>query len=188
MGWWATALVCAQGLLGGVTVLFGLPAAVSVAHACLGQIYFCLMVCIAVLTGPRAMLSMPAKTAPGALKLQQLGVLTTGFILFQLILGATLRHTGLRPAFHLHLLVALFVTVHVLLLARRVFRDYHDLPDLVQPAAALAGLLGIQLVLGFYSWKMAAVTVTTAHVGVGALLLAASVILTLQSYRRLLPL
>ncbi|HVO33411.1 MAG TPA: hypothetical protein VMU17_05795, partial [Elusimicrobiota bacterium] len=46
--WIGVGLVVLQGVLGGVTVLLKLPAVTSVAHACLGQIYFAWMVCIAV--------------------------------------------------------------------------------------------------------------------------------------------
>ena len=42
--------VVAQGLLGGITVLFFLPPAVSSAHATLAQIFFCTVVSIAFFT------------------------------------------------------------------------------------------------------------------------------------------
>src|SRR5688572_14498053 len=44
--------VVLQGILGGVTVLYKLPIAVSVTHACLAQTFFCLTVIMAVVTGP----------------------------------------------------------------------------------------------------------------------------------------
>ena len=40
--------VVLQGVLGGVTVLYKLPIAVSVTHACLAQVFFCLTVTLAV--------------------------------------------------------------------------------------------------------------------------------------------
>src|SRR5713101_17368 len=51
----ATALgaVIAQGVLGGLTVLFFLPAPVSIAHAGLAEIFFCATVAIALFTSPR---------------------------------------------------------------------------------------------------------------------------------------
>jgi cytochrome c oxidase assembly protein subunit 15 len=49
----ALGAVVAQGLLGGLTVLLLLPPAVSVAHACLAQTFFCIVVTIAVVTSPR---------------------------------------------------------------------------------------------------------------------------------------
>src|SRR4029450_3330171 len=48
----ALGAVIAQGLLGGLTVLFFLPAAISTAHAALAEIFFCLTVAIALCTAP----------------------------------------------------------------------------------------------------------------------------------------
>ena len=49
----ALGAVIAQGVLGGLTVLFFLPAAVSTAHAGLAEIFFCMTVAIALFTSPR---------------------------------------------------------------------------------------------------------------------------------------
>ncbi len=45
--------VIAQGVLGGITVLFYLPPAVSSAHAALAQTFFCIAVAIAFFTGQK---------------------------------------------------------------------------------------------------------------------------------------
>src|ERR671939_354274 len=50
LGFVALGAVVAQGVLGGLTVLFYLPAAVSTAHAGLAEIFFCLTVAIALFT------------------------------------------------------------------------------------------------------------------------------------------
>src|SRR5512132_3682823 len=50
LGYVAVGAVIAQGVLGGITVLFFLPPAISVAHAGLAEIFFCLNVSIAVMT------------------------------------------------------------------------------------------------------------------------------------------
>ncbi|HLX73267.1 MAG TPA: COX15/CtaA family protein, partial [Terriglobales bacterium] len=47
----ALATVIAQGILGGITVLFYLPPAVSTAHATLAQTFFCIVVVLALVTG-----------------------------------------------------------------------------------------------------------------------------------------
>ena len=55
MRWFGVATlgsVVAQGLLGGLTVLFFLPAAISTAHAGLAEIFFCMTVAIAIFTSP----------------------------------------------------------------------------------------------------------------------------------------
>src|SRR4026208_1706619 len=50
LGFLALGAVCLQGLLGGITVLFFLPTAISTAHAGLAQIFFCLTIAIALFT------------------------------------------------------------------------------------------------------------------------------------------
>ena len=60
LGYGALAAVVAQGVLGGMTVLFLLPTWISVAHACLAQLFFCLTVAIAVVTSPRWAETTPA--------------------------------------------------------------------------------------------------------------------------------
>src|SRR6266446_4566863 len=53
LGVTALGTVIAQGVLGGLTVLFFLPAPVSTAHAGLAEIFFCITVAIAVFTSPQ---------------------------------------------------------------------------------------------------------------------------------------
>src|SRR6058998_2993720 len=50
LGVTALGAVIAQGILGGLTVLFFLPTAISTAHAGLAEIFFCLTVAIALFT------------------------------------------------------------------------------------------------------------------------------------------
>ncbi len=108
--------VILQGLLGGLTVRFLLPAPVSVAHACLAQAFFCMVVSIAVFTSPRwlrgstaarctdeasvdATRSASEGTKFGApfaatrIQTPHLGIFLTGMVFLQLILGAVMRHT-----------------------------------------------------------------------------------------------
>ena len=56
----ALGAVVMQGILGGMTVLFRLPAPISVAHACLGPIFFCLVVSLAEVTSPARHCEEPA--------------------------------------------------------------------------------------------------------------------------------
>ena len=48
----ALGAVIAQGILGGLTVLFFLPAPISISHAGLAQLVFCLTLTIAIVTSP----------------------------------------------------------------------------------------------------------------------------------------
>jgi heme A synthase len=66
----------------------------------------------------------------------------------------------------------------------RVLRQYRRERPLLRPALLLTGLLGAQLVLGAYTiWTQRAVLPMTAHVAVGAAVLATSLVLTLRTYR-----
>jgi hypothetical protein len=50
LGALAVVTIIAQAVLGGITVLFYLPVAISVSHACLAQTFFCLTVSMALFT------------------------------------------------------------------------------------------------------------------------------------------
>jgi cytochrome c oxidase assembly protein subunit 15 len=198
LGFVALGTVVAQGVLGGLTVLFFLPTAISVSHACLAQAFFCIMVSLALVTSPgwdesEARRVPQSRIAP----LLRLSALTTGAIYFQLILGAALRHA--KSGVVVHVLGALTVTALVFLLVTRVFRYYAKCPKLVRLASILGLLLLGQLFLGAGSYlvrlearndiqpALVMVTVTTAHVAVGALVLATSLVLAIQSRRVLSP-
>ena len=113
-------------------------------------------------------------------------------IYLQVVFGAVLRHTGAR--LDAHLIIAGLVALHVVLLGARVLRSHPDRPGFFLPAALLLGLLLLQLALGLgaYLGKYTmilppswVVVVGTSHVVTGALMLAASLILTLRSYGHL---
>lgn len=183
LGFIALGAVIAQGVLGGITVLFLLPTLVSVGHACLAQTFFCITVTLALVTSERW--NQPLEgPSPGPL-----AALTTLSIFLQLAMGAALRHKGfgIIP----HLIGAGVVTVMVMATLYRVLSRHSTQRALVQPAAILAVLLVAQLLLGAGSYIVREATrdaaqplpfmvwTTVAHVATGALTLACSVWLTL---------
>src|SRR2546426_4200049 len=82
--------VVLQGILGGVTVLYKLPLAVTVTHACLAQAFFCLTLALAIVTSP-GWASAPAGIAPNGPPLALLAGATTAAVFGQLVLGALMR-------------------------------------------------------------------------------------------------
>ena len=95
--------VVAQGLLGGLTVLFFLPAVISTAHAGLAEIFFCMTVAIAIFTSPGWIAGYavgadprvgPADGGHTGPPLRRLTTAATILIFAQIIAGATMRHTG----------------------------------------------------------------------------------------------
>jgi cytochrome c oxidase assembly protein subunit 15 len=195
LGWAALAIVVAQGILGGITVLFGLPPAVSTAHATLAQSFFCIVVSMALFTGrgwvEEAPVALPDQGRP---RLATLSLLAVVAVYVQLILGAEFRHSGMKllP----HLISAVVVTIVLLWTGLRTMTRYGQVPQLRRPAMALLGLLSLQLALGFATYLTRVkwgegrpeggpdmVLTTVPHVAVGALLLAAAVVLAIQSRR-----
>ena len=200
----AVLAVVLQGLLGGITVLWLLPTAVSVSHACLAQAFLCLTVALAVCTGPSWQQRRASREEDSQPRLVVLAGVTTGMIYVQLILGALMRHTGAglaipdfplafgglvppldSPAVLIHFLHrvgALAVTLCIAWTVSRVIRRHAGERQLLRPALTLSGLLLVQLTLGALTiWTRRAVLPVTAHVAVGAAVLATSLFLTLRS-------
>src|SRR5204863_3034422 len=88
----ALAAVILQGVLGGLTVLFFLPAAISTAHAGLAEIFFCLTVAIASFTSPRWIAGYIAPgddaSALDNATLRRAATTTTILVYVQILVGA----------------------------------------------------------------------------------------------------
>jgi cytochrome c oxidase assembly protein subunit 15 len=199
LGWCALGTVIAQGILGGLTVLLYLPPAVSTAHATLAQIFFCIMVSIAFFTS-RSWVEAPTAVihAGERPRLTTIAALTVGAVWLQLVLGAAFRHSGIRLLPHLAGACVVFVMVNWL--AITALKRHRSTPQLAKPAIVLLILLALQIALGVASyvtrvlWNQdtaaplaSMVAATVAHVACGALLLATTVILTIQIGRHVEP-
>jgi cytochrome c oxidase assembly protein subunit 15 len=195
VGFAAVMAVVAQAVLGGATVLFHLPVAISAAHATLAQIFFCLAASLAFFTRADWRWDEGKLQDRSSPSLQHLTVATTAAILVQLVLGAVYRHSGsgIAP----HVVGACAVALLVAWVVSRVLALYRKQPTLRRPALLLAGLVVVQILLGTgsYMMKMAVrgaphplppvVDITTTHVAVGALVLVTSLYLTYQTHRYL---
>ncbi|HET9305625.1 MAG TPA: COX15/CtaA family protein [Candidatus Sulfotelmatobacter sp.] len=195
LGFSALGTVIAQGVLGGITVLFYLPPAVSSAHAALAQTFFCIAVAMAIFTGQKWIEEQPRvefdQRRPSLFTLTLLSI----FVLYvQLILGAMFRHHGLSWWPHVvHAGVVSFVLAWT---AVRALSVYSHIEGVRRPAILMLSLVIAQLCLGFtaflsrVAWGRDAVQPeipmiisTVAHVAVGALLLATTVVLAIQAWR-----
>src|SRR5688572_11331318 len=96
LGYLALAAVITQGILGGLTVLFFLPPPISISHAGLAQLVFCLTVSIALFTsrgwtkgnGVGAAHAAPLRDRT----LERIAIATTVMVYVQILMGATMRH------------------------------------------------------------------------------------------------
>jgi len=193
----AVTAIIAQAVLGGITVLFYLPVAVSAAHATLAQLFFCLAASLSFFTRSGWRWDEARREDAAWPSLRALTTATTAAIVAQLVLGAVFRHSkdgSIAP----HLAGAVVVTVMGAWVVSSIVRHWAHEPALLHPALLLGGLLVGQVFLGISSYfmKMTArgapqpvasvVDMTTAHVAVGALLLVGSLYLTYQVYRLLI--
>jgi cytochrome c oxidase assembly protein subunit 15 len=89
----ASAAVLVQGVLGGLTVLFMLPAWISSSHGTLAQIYFCTVVALALVTSPKWVDGFPKEPDSASLPLRNIALATTMIIFAQLVIGAIMRHS-----------------------------------------------------------------------------------------------
>jgi cytochrome c oxidase assembly protein subunit 15 len=207
LGFLALGAVITQGVLGGLTVLFYLPAPISIAHASLAQIVFCLTITIALATSRgwnRAYAQ--AGAVPDDALLRRIAVVTTAAVYCQILIGATMRHSdaGLaipdfplafghllpphwdaRIAIHFaHRTGAVIVTMLALATSGHVFYHHRRHRALVHSAALLLTLIAVQVTLGALTvLSQKQPLINSLHVVTGASVLATSLVLTLRSHR-----
>ncbi len=178
----ALALVIFQGLLGGLTVIYQLPTAVSTAHLGTSMLFLSTIFWILLRSdfGPTQ-----GQALPGFLKLALVA------LYLQILLGALVRHTGaaivcpdiplcfgmlwpvdLHPTTRLHMLHRMMAVVVTFILIAAGLRMRRAGRPLNQLGIATALLVCVQVMLGIMSvlTKLAVVAVT-AHLAIAAMLL-----------------
>ena len=201
LGWIALGGVIAQGLLGGLTVKLNLPLIVSAAHATLAQLFFLITVSLAVFTSRRWIESEPSDRVVEGPPVRGLCVFSLVVILTQLVLGATLRHSATwdqdlpTPLLVAHICGAVVVTLALITTIASVTLRFRNETYLARPSSVAAVLLLVQLGLGVaaYITRLRSpydpqpltpmVAVTVAHVACGALVFAATIVLTLRVFK-----
>lgn len=191
LGWIALGAVVIQAILGGLTVKFMLPDAISILHACLAQTFFCLIIAITYFLSPRFKSGIQYSQV---FSKPTLFFITTGFIYLQLILGAVVRHT--HHFVPLHVINAFLVLVHIALACGRINRFYDSDTLMRRAGMALSLLMVIQFFLGIgsyvfkyvleqgYAPSLGKVIFTAAHQTIGALILGISALISVIAGRR----
>ncbi|MFA6956659.1 MAG: COX15/CtaA family protein [Thermoanaerobaculia bacterium] len=201
LGWLALAAVVVQGVLGGMTVIFQLPVAVSVGHASLAQIFLCLCVSIAFLT---SRFSESLRVAPELGELRPLSKFLVGAVFAQIVIGALMRHKGaglaipdfplslgrVVPEFtnaaiainFMHRAWGVAVAIAILALGPMVRR--RAVGPLRTIYATLMGAVVIQILFGAFTvWTAKSPIVTSVHVMFGAFVLANALVFALTAAR-----
>ena len=203
----AVSAILLQAFLGGMTVLFRLPRAVSIAHACLAQLFFSLTVVISVVTSRSWSRSVLGdRNGKRSLLVTFLSLATFCAFFIQLILGATLRHHGaglaipdfptvfgglLPPVFDFkiaihfaHRLGALTVILLTAVLSILIYHRHPASLNIIIWVGLLVATVIVQFMLGAMVILLRRpLPVTTAHLAFGALCLAWSVVIVLETFR-----
>jgi len=197
LGWASLGAVIAQGVLGGLTVLFLLPPAISIAHAGLAEIFLGLNFSIAFFESHtfHQLRGMQKGDAPVA------GTTALVLVVYaQILIGALMRHlhAGLAiPTFpmplippstslavlvnYIHRAGGVIVALSVIAIFVRL-RRFDARHPLRQIASILLALVPVQIMLGAYTvWSGKQPVITSLHVVTGALTLALSLLLALTA-------
>jgi cytochrome c oxidase assembly protein subunit 15 len=207
LAWGALGAVILQAVLGGVTVLLHLPTQVSVAHASLAQIFFCLIVTISLVTSKSWIEERSNRLTDRPSPIRVWALWTTVLIYFQILIGAVTRHSGAGlaiPDFPLCFgqilppewssLVALQFThtrigafTVLIFVTHTTYRACFHFPEekgLFWPAATAGLLVWFQCFLGIaILFTQKAIVPTSVHVIMGAATLASMLVLTLKSFQ-----
>ncbi len=187
----AAGAVGLQALLGALASITAPPEAVAAAHGLLAHIVFAASAAVAVCTSAGWQSPAPSVADGGWPSLRSLAVATPLFVVAQVVLGASYRHDilGLLP----HVLGALAVTVFGLMFAVFAILQCQDHNPIQQAAKVFAGVTFLQVLLGIAAYLgrvtgangagRAVSALPVAHVAVGSLTLAASVILAIHILR-----
>ena len=216
LGETALVTVMLQGLLGGITVMYFLPTPISVSHAGVAQVFFCLTVALALFTSTGWRESSTAAALDRhdrVVRDSTLLVLATGLPLLvyaQILIGATMRHTGAGlaiPDFPLmfgglvpptwsfgiavhfvHRVTAVVTAAAILATLWHLLAHHRSRRDLLGPARLLVVLVVVQIGLGGWTvLSQRAPVVNTAHVAIGAMVLATALVLGLRVNRHRFP-
>jgi cytochrome c oxidase assembly protein subunit 15 len=190
--------VLLQAGLGGIRVLFpGQKIPIAMVHALVAQSFFCLVVTLGVVTSSGWNCPRPVTEDGAAPGLRLLSGLTIGAAMIQLLLGAGFRHGALGIGWHIG--GAVLVSGFVVFTAIQVRRRHGGNRYLNRPALLMCFLLICQVSLGVaaYLARLASaddpqplepmVSLTVAHLAVGALILASILVLGLRCYQTLAP-
>ncbi len=207
LAFFSVAVVLSQAILGGLTVLLRLPPSVSVSHACLAQIFFSTVCVIALMTSQSWSSFTLSKEVKNDSLLQWAVTFLPIAFFVQLLLGATMRHTGAGLAIpdfprsfghwvpssftqpilihFCHRIGALTMVVLVTLVVARIYQKHSLKLGLVATGGLLAAFVALQIMMGaMIIWLRKPVPLTTAHLVVGACCLATSVVLAVLVKRQ----
>lgn len=197
LGWIALGAVIVQGVLGGMTVLYKLPPAISITHACTAQLFFSLMVSFTLFTSSGWKSGPDYVEDSGTPSMRTLAIATPVLLLAQVALGAAYRHRvlGIVP----HVTGAVVVALAVMMAAMFALTQFPQHRAIKRVATAMLIITFIQIFLGIAAYMSRIYTtesarpvpvmviLTVLHVATGALTMASTVAFAIEVRRNVRP-
>jgi len=186
--------VMIQGLFGGARVLLNalMGGQLALVHGIFAQVVFCLLIAIAVLSGPH----VPAETVNRhSRRINRGSLFLAGLLFAQIMLGAFVRHAPTALTQRLHFLTAFVATGVVAWLLIRIAGQPATRRRVRSAFWLLGFVLALQLILGVEAWMerfgqytlpdlvritTAHAAIRTAHAFVGSGLLGTAVVIALR--------
>lgn len=195
LGLLALAAVIGQGVLGGLRVN-RVSTVLAAVHGCTGQAFFGLLVALCVFTGRDWNTDSGRAVDRGQFRVQS--ALAVVLVYAQILVGGWLRHFATPSALWLHSAMAAGVLIYLGWLAARIRAVRAEAPWLVAPSRVVLLTVAAQVLLGIGSlvllWPLDGTArpvpalqamIRTGHQTNAAILFAASIVLTLRSFRHL---
>ncbi len=202
LGFAALGIVILQGVLGGLTVLYFLPAPISVGHASLAQVFFATTLSLAVFSSKRW--REPSRPPVDDGSLRRLALWLVGCVYGQILLGATMRHieAGLAirdfplafghlipptwtpqiAVHYAHRIGALVVSAMAIAVLAAIWTRHSGRPEFTRLAWTLTIAIVTQITLGaFVVWSAKNPVINTLHVVNGAVVFGTSVVIALRA-------
>lgn len=169
----ALALICLQGVIGGLRVLVVSDESVrdtvlaytgggydvelrravkAMFHGVIGQVILAFLVCVMIVTSARWASPWQAQKSPAGSASRRFSLLLVGLAVGQLALGTLVRQTGDYVMWHVA--GAFTVTLGVTYMIMRIFRYHSQFAPLRRVASGVAFLLIVQVFLGIVPWML----------------------------------
>ena len=141
--------VVIQGFLGGLRVTEN-SITLAVVHASFAPISLAFFTVLTMLTSRKNYQPPSLMLPPESNKIGRLSIFTSTLIYVQLVLGAIVRHT--TQYLVVHVLIAILVSMHIVLLVRRVFSEYSSFTNFINLSMIMGTIIILQMTLGIGAW------------------------------------
>jgi len=150
---WLSALslfvVIIQGILGGLRVIEN-SVTLAIIHASFAPVSLAFFAVLTLSTSKKNYQPKSQILTVEPILVSRLSIFTLAIIYVQLVLGAIVRQT--TQYLTIHILVAILVALHIVLLVRKVFSNLSNLSNFINLSMIMGTIIILQMTLGIGAW------------------------------------